>query len=168
RGSSAGLLQAAADAAPQAEAIVVHAPAAELSRIFALRAIRPVLLAADHPTSVTHAYGSLKLLAARNGLMSFDLLLAADPASPRRGRIAEQMASCADYFIGAVLHDWAAIDPARDIGELPDPAVRRIAQALMRIDDDEPRSDAAEHQQRLSEFAQAGLNGPGIQTIVRS
>jgi flagellar biosynthesis protein FlhG len=167
RGSSAALLQAVADSAPQAEAIVIHATAAELSRIFAGRTFRPVLLAADHPRSVTHAYGSLKLLAARNGLRTFDLLLAADPASPRRERIAEQMASCADHFIGAVLHDWAAIDPARDIGELPDPAVRRIAQALMRIDDDEPRSDAAEHQ-GLSGFTQTGLDGHAIQTIVRS
>ena len=37
--------------------------------------------------------------------MSFDLLPACAAASPRRERIAEQLASCADSFLGAVVRD---------------------------------------------------------------
>ena len=49
RGSCAGLLRQLADAAPQADVVLVHAGASELSRLFSHRAVRPVLLAADHP-----------------------------------------------------------------------------------------------------------------------
>jgi flagellar biosynthesis protein FlhG len=136
RGSSASFLQAVADAAPQADVIVVHAPASDLSRLFAGRAIRPVLLAADHPRSVTEAYGSMKLLALRNGLMSYDLVLSSDAASPRRERIAEQLSSCADRFLGAVLHDSAWIDPASDLHEMPSAELLRVAQALLALEDD--------------------------------
>jgi flagellar biosynthesis protein FlhG len=131
RGSSAGFLLALADAAPQADVIVVHAPASDLSRLFTGRALRPVLLAADHPRSVTQAYAAMKLLALRNGLMSYDLLLAADPASPRRGRIAEQLGSCADRFLGAVLHDAAVVDPASAVQEMPPADLLRVAHALL-------------------------------------
>jgi hypothetical protein len=112
RGSCEGFLDALADAAPQASVIIVHADAAELGRLFARRAQRPLLLAADHPDSVTAAYANMKLLALRYGLMAFDLLLVAAANSPRTPRIAEQLAITADRFAGAVLHDWAAIDPA--------------------------------------------------------
>jgi len=135
RGSSASFLQAVADAAPQADAMVVHAPASDLSRLFAGRALRPVLLSADHPRSVTHAYGAMKLLALRNGLMSYDLLLCADPASPRRDRIAEQLSSCADRFLGAVLHDAALVDPASDVNDIPSAELMRVAQALLAQED---------------------------------
>jgi flagellar biosynthesis protein FlhG len=138
RGSSAAFLMAVADAAPQADVVLVHAPAGDLSRLFAGRALRPVLLAADHPHSVTQAYGAMKLLALRNGLMSYDLLLSADPQSPRRDRIAEQLSSCADRFLGAVLHDAAVIDPAVDVHEMPTPDLLRVAHALLA-----PEPDAA-------------------------
>jgi flagellar biosynthesis protein FlhG len=131
RGSSASFITAVADAAPQADVILVHAPASDLSRLVTGRALRPVLLAADHPHSVTEAYGAMKLLSMRNGLMSYDLLLSADPASPRRGRIAEQLGSCADRFLGAVLHDAAVIDPAVDVHEMPTPDLLRVAHALL-------------------------------------
>ena len=48
--------------------------------------------------------------------MVHDLLLCAAPASPRSERIAMQLATCADDFLGAVLRDWMQIDPA---GEVP-------------------------------------------------
>jgi hypothetical protein len=92
--------------------VIVHAEAHELGRLFARRTPRPLLLAADHPVSVTSAYANIKLLAQRHGLMAFDLLLVAAANSPRTPRIAEQLALTAERFAGAVLHDWAAIDPA--------------------------------------------------------
>ena len=136
RGSSASFLQAVADALPRADVVLVHAPATDLTRLFSQRAVRPLLLAADHPTSVTHAYGAMKLLAARNGLMSYDLLLSADPHSPRRSRIAEQLASCADRFLGAVLHDSALADPATDADEPCSADLLRLAHGLLAADDD--------------------------------
>jgi hypothetical protein len=111
RGSCAGFLQALADAAPLADVVVVHADASDLGRLFTGRAVRPLLLAADHPATVTAAYAGLKLLAQRHSLMAFDLLLAAAPQEPRVPRIAEQLALTADRFVGAALHDWACIDP---------------------------------------------------------
>ena len=50
-------------AAPQASVLLVHAGASDLARLFTRRALRPVLLAADHPESLTHAYAAMKLLA---------------------------------------------------------------------------------------------------------
>ena len=90
---------------------------------------RPLLLAADHPASVTSAYANMKLLAQRHGLMASDLLLIAAANSPRTPRIAEQLALTAERFAGAVLHDWAAIDPAAQ-SDWPR-ALMRLAQSQM-------------------------------------
>ncbi|MES2958202.1 MAG: flagellar biosynthesis protein [Pseudomonadota bacterium] len=111
RGSCAGFLQAVADAAPACDVVIVHAEASDVGRLFTGRAVRPLLLAADHPATVTQAYAGLKLLAQRHSLMAFGLLLAALPHEPRVPRIAEQLALTADRFVGAALHDWACIDP---------------------------------------------------------
>lgn len=118
RGSCEAFLDAVTDAAADAAVVIVHAEAQELGRLFARRAPRPLLLAADHPVSVTSAYANIKLLAQRHGLMSFDLLLVAAANSPRTPRIVEQLALTAERFAGAVLHDWAVIDPAAQ-GEWP-------------------------------------------------
>ena len=135
RGSCAGFLQAVAEAAPQADVVIVHAEASELGRLFVGRAVRPLLLAADHPASVTQAYAGLKLLAQRHSLMAFDLLLAALPDQPRVPRIAEQIALAADRFVGAALHDWACIDPT-DSG-VPR-ALARLVHGLLHL---EPETD---------------------------
>ncbi len=79
------------------------------------RLLRPLLLAADQPESLTHAYASLKLLAQRCGWLSCDLLLAAAPTAPRAALIARRLASCAENFLGAALREWLAIDPACDV-----------------------------------------------------
>ena len=131
RGAAGGLLAALADAAPQAEAIVVHAAAPELCRVFAGRAVRPVLLAHDHPRAVTHAYASLKLLATRGGWMTHDLLLTAAPDSPRAARIAAQLSGCADAYFGAVLHGWARVDPASGAGDATADDLRRLVRAQL-------------------------------------
>jgi hypothetical protein len=134
-GSTRDFLRAVADAAPQCDVVLVHASASELCRMFArhpahsldLRpACRPLLLADDRPASVTHAYAAMKLLTQRAGLVVHDLLLGAAPQSPRAERIAMQIATCADDFLGAVLRDWVRIDPACDATEAPTPELRRL------------------------------------------
>jgi len=111
--------------------VIVHAEASELGRLFSGRAVRPLLLAADHPASVTQAYAGLKLLAQRHSLMAFGLLLAAMPEEPRVPRIAEQLALTADRFVGAALHDWACIDPT-DAG-VPR-GLARLVHGLLHLD----------------------------------
>jgi hypothetical protein len=136
RGSTSAFLDAAAHAAPGADVVLVHAGAADLSRLFARRAPRPVLLAADHPASVTHAYASMKLLVQRNALMAFDLLLAAGEHSPRRDRIADQLAGCADNFLNAVLHRWAAVDPASHRADAPPRDLVKLVRELLGVADE--------------------------------
>ena len=131
RGSCAGFLQAITQAAPLADAVIVHADASELGRLFTGRAVRPLLLAADHPATVTEAYAGLKLLAHRHSLMAFDLLLAAASHQPRVPRIAEKLAQTADRFVGAALHDWACIDPT-DAGLSP--ALERLVHGLLHLE----------------------------------
>ena len=139
RGSCAAFLQAVADAAPAADVVIVHAEASELGRLFTGRAVRPLLLAADHPASVIQAYSGLKLLAQRHKLMAFDLLLAAQPSEARVPRIAEQVAHTADRFVGAALHDWACIDPTDP--HVPS-ALARLVHGLLHLESetDELRS----------------------------
>jgi flagellar biosynthesis protein FlhG len=126
-GSTASFLQAAADACPHADVILVHAPASDLCRLFTRTEVRPLLMADDRPASVTHAYAAMKLMTQRAGLVVHDLLLGAAPTSPRAERIAMQLATCADDFLGAVLRDWVQIDPATDAREAPSAALRRWA-----------------------------------------
>jgi flagellar biosynthesis protein FlhG len=130
-GSTASFMQVAADAAPYADVVLVHAPAGELCRMFARSEARPLLLADDRPASVTHAYACMKLLTQRAGLVVHDLLLSAASASPRAERIAMQIATCADDFLGVVLRDWVQIDPATDAHEAPTAALRRWARETL-------------------------------------
>jgi flagellar biosynthesis protein FlhG len=131
RGSSAHLLDRLASAAPQARVLLVHAGAPDLARLFGRRAMRPMLLAADQPDSVTHAYAAMKLLVMRCALMSYDLLLAAAPAGRRVPAIAQSLASCADGFLGAALHDWVAIDPACDVRDSPSQGLHALVAAQL-------------------------------------
>ena len=137
-GSTARFLQALTDAAPQADVMLVHASASELCRLFTRRGpdtgeamVRPVLLADDRPASVTHAYAAMKLLTQRGGMVVHDLLLGAASHSPRAERIAIQLATCGDDFLGAVLRDWAALDPAADPLQPPEPALRRLVARML-------------------------------------
>ncbi|MDQ6680303.1 MAG: flagellar biosynthesis protein [Pseudomonadota bacterium] len=130
-GSARAFLQAVAVAAPASQVVLVHASAPELCRLFgrnpqaAEPAACPLLIADDHPASVTHAYAAMKLLTQRAGLMVHELMLGAAGQSPRAERIARQLGICADDFLGAVLRDWLRIDPATDASEAPSPALRR-------------------------------------------
>lgn len=134
-GSTAPFLRAVAEAAPDCDVILVHASAVDLCRMFARFSgdpVRPLLLADDRPASVTHAFAAMKLLTQRAGLVVHDLLLGAAEHSPRSERIAMQLATCADDFLGAVLRDWVRIDPACDATEAPSPALRRLVRELLR------------------------------------
>ena len=129
QGSTAGFLDAVSRAAPGADVVLVHASATDLCRLFmrgeSVNRPRPLLLADDRPVSVTHAYAAMKLLTQRGGLLVHDLLLSAAPSSPRAERIAMQIATCADDFLGAVLRDWMQIDPASDPRSASTSALRR-------------------------------------------
>ena len=131
-GSTAGFLDALTNAAPSCDVLLVHASATDLCRMFARTEVRPLLLADDRPASVTHAFAAMKLLTQRAGLVVHDLLLGAAPHSPRSERIAMQLATCGDDFLGAVLRDWVQIDPACDPRELPTPELRRLVREQLR------------------------------------
>jgi flagellar biosynthesis protein FlhG len=131
QGSTAGFLQAAADAVPQADVVLVHANESDLCRMFMRSQARPLLMADDRPASVTHAYAAMKLLTQRAGMVVHDLLLCAANTSPRTERIAIQLATCADDFLGAVLRDWYHVDPASDARDPPSQALRRWARDVL-------------------------------------
>lgn len=131
RGSTAGFLESLAAAVPDADVVLVHASATNLSRLFAGRAPRPVLLADDQPASITHAYGSMKLMSQRLGVMAFDLLLADDGQTQRLAQIAHRLADCADRFLGAVVGEWAVADPSADETEPLDPSLCRLVAAQL-------------------------------------
>ena len=130
-GSAAQFLEVVTDAAPQADVVLLHASAAELARVVALREVRPVLLADTDSQSVTHAYAGMKWLANRAGLMVYSLLMACSPQLRLSDRIAEQMSNCADGFLGAVLRDWACLDPKTPPTAPISAEIRHLARELL-------------------------------------
>ncbi len=134
RGTAWGFIDALTRAAPQADVLLLHADAVDLARMFRHRAARPVLLGADHPESIKHAYAGAKLLAQRCNLLSFDLLLAVPPHAPRTEAIAQSLAGCADTFLGACLCHWAPVDPAGDLTDPADPMLRALLDTQLALD----------------------------------
>jgi len=135
RGCAGAFIDTLQRAAPQAEVTLLHADAQDLARIFKRRGARPVLIGADHPDSIKHAYAGAKLLANRCSLMTFDLLLAAAPQSPRATAIAESLAGCAETFLGALMCHTALIDPAGDPSAPPDDALASLLAAQLALDE---------------------------------
>ncbi len=131
QGSAAAFLEALSAAAPDADVILLHAPAAELARVLAQREVRPLLLADTDPHSVTEAYAGMKWLAHRTGLMVYSLLMACHPQLRVATRIAQQLHSCADGFLGAVLRDWACLDPRASHHAPLTPELRHLARELL-------------------------------------
>jgi flagellar biosynthesis protein FlhG len=137
-GFTSAFLDLVGDAAGDVDVVLVHAPAADLCRLFSRhdprhagrREIYPLLLCDDRPSSVTHAYGALKLLAQRSDLIVHDVLLGASPDSPRATRIADQLAACAELYLQATVRHSLRIDPMGDLGgagEATTPELRRWA-----------------------------------------
>ncbi len=138
RGSAAGFIDAVQRAAPDAEVLLLHAEGPELARVFRRRAARPLLLGADHPDSIKHAYANLKLLVRRCDLMTFDLFLTASTLSPRAAAIGASLADCADRFLGASLLHTALIDPAGELSDAPDDALAALLAAQLALDELQP------------------------------
>ena len=135
RGSSGAFIDAVQRAAPQADVVLLHAEAIDLARLLKHRDARPMLLGADHPESIKHAYASAKLLVRRCELMTYDLLLAAPPQSPRIAGICTSLADCADNFLGAVVRHSAVIDPAADPTEPAEAALSALLAGQLALQD---------------------------------
>jgi len=133
-GSAARLLDELTRLVPDAEVLLLHASAPDLARLCTGRALRPVVLASDHPESVKHAYAGIKLLAQRSGWLSFDLLMMASDRSPRAEPICKTLADCADQFIGASLRDWTQIDSLTPAREAPSASLQALVQAHFELD----------------------------------
>ncbi len=134
-GSTTRFLQAAADARPHADVVLIHAGASDLCRLFGQadrrRCARPLVLADEHPASVTHAYSGIKLLSQRAGQPVQDLLLCAGDRSRRADRIGQQLARCADEFLGTAVRECLRIDPATHANEAPGAQLQRWAGEVM-------------------------------------
>ncbi len=134
-GSTSAFLQAAADAKPRADVVLIHASASDLCRLFGqadrTRYARPLVLADEHPASVTHAYSGIKLLSQRGDHQVQDLLLCASTRSRRADRIGQQLTRCADEFLGAAVRDCLRIDPATHANGAPEVGLQRWAREVM-------------------------------------
>lgn len=133
-GSAASLLDELTRLVPDAQVLLLHASAPDLARLCNGRALRPLVLASDHPEGVKHAYAGMKLLAQRSGWMSFDLLMMAPDRSPRVEPICKTLADCADQFIGASLREWAQIDPLTPAREAPSASLQALVQAHFELE----------------------------------
>ncbi len=138
RGSSGAFVDAVQAAAPQADVVLLHADGIDLARLLKGRAVRPLLLGADHPESIKHAYANAKLLARRCDLMTFDLLLVAAQLSPRAAGIAESLGSCLETFLGAALRRTAQIDPESAPDAPASADLTRLLAAQLALDEAPP------------------------------
>jgi flagellar biosynthesis protein FlhG len=160
RGSAGALLATLDRAAPQADLLLLHADATDLVRLFG-RALPPtLLLAGGTPESLTHAYAGCKLLVQRCGRMSWDLLLALAPRHPLAGRIGARLGSCAERFLGAVVHESVAIDPDGDPRAPLPPALQRLLAALLMADDEADLPTAAAPSSQLPPGPALGSRHP--------
>ncbi|MDE2368401.1 MAG: flagellar biosynthesis protein [Burkholderiales bacterium] len=139
RGSAGGFIDAVQHAAPQAEVVLLHADGVDLARLLKQRSARPLLLGADHPESIKHAYANAKLLARRCDLMTYDLLLTAAPHSPRAAGIVASLAGCLENFLDATLLGAALIDPALDPLAEPDEALAQLMAGQLALESGVPR-----------------------------
>lgn len=132
-GRAHAFLRRAADSAPWADVLIVHAPATDLMRVFSGQDWRPVVLADTTPTGVMQAYRSMKSIS-RCGLSTFDLLMES-AAHPVLGpRLAMRLADSASRFlswpvgVSVVVQSPAGADPS-ELCRLQDLARAQLAQA---------------------------------------
>jgi hypothetical protein len=154
RATMAGFLDALRSAAPRADVVLVHASASDLRRMFAGRTPSPVLLAGNRPDSLTHAYGSMKLLSQRLGMLAYDLIIAADVGAKQARRMADRLGECGDHFLGAALRHSAVIDPLEPARTgLPAALKRLVADQLAPPADPEHLASPAVSPARLGTLA---------------
>jgi flagellar biosynthesis protein FlhG len=134
RGRCAAFLDALELAAPQADLVLVHANTTDLARMFAARAVRPILIGADTPRAMTEAYANLKRLTQRPGWLAHDLLIVADPQGPRTARLGESLAECAERFLGAAIHDCVVVDPRDETSTPADDRLIHLLRAQLALD----------------------------------
>jgi flagellar biosynthesis protein FlhG len=127
RGSAEAWLAAVTQAAPRVDAILLHATARDLVRLLGQRPVRPVLMASIDGSSLTDAYTSMKLLAQRARLVTFDLLVASRTHGRQPQRIAERLAQTGDVFLSTVLRAFAGVDCSLSVDAPVDAALRRLA-----------------------------------------
>jgi flagellar biosynthesis protein FlhG len=133
-GSCASFIPRVMNAVGEVDVVVLHAEARVLARMLGQRELRPVLLASGAGEAVTHAYAALKMLVARLHLMSFDVVLpTVRGRGPSAEQIAQRLAECADRFLGAAMHDHAAIDPVQAFGEPSGADLMRLAAAQLSV-----------------------------------
>jgi flagellar biosynthesis protein FlhG len=152
RGSAASFIDAVMLAAPLASTVLLHADGADLARLLKHRAARPLLMGADHPESIKHAYANAKLLAQRCGLLTFDLLLVASPHSPRAASISASLGGCFENFLGAMLHQVALIDPTVGAGEPADDDLAQLLAAQLALDEPAGMPAAQRHAAAATSF----------------
>lgn len=135
-GSTRRFLDALADAAPQAQVVLLHGSATEMARLFGrgasgLARPSPVVLCDDRPEAMTHAYAALKILAQRADWLSHDLLMCAAPRSPQAPRVAERLAHCADLFLGGVQRSFVRVDPDEPPTAPPSPELIALVRSML-------------------------------------
>ncbi|MBI5335938.1 MAG: flagellar biosynthesis protein [Burkholderiales bacterium] len=139
-GSSASFLDALAQAAPDVDVVLVHASASDIGRLFGRAARRegaqrlsPLVLVDPQASSITHAYGCIKLLAQRFGLPAHDLVACGKARAPVLAQIAQRLATCADSFLGAAQRGWVELDPAQPATQPPTAAFAQLAAQLLDV-----------------------------------
>ncbi len=133
RATTVRFLQALQSAEPAADVVLVHAGASDLRRMFVGLAPKPLLLVDLRPDSLTHAYGSMKLLCQRLGALSFDAVIAADATPQRAHQVSERLAECADHFLGAALSHCAVLDPQGPARAAIAPDLQRLVAAQLAL-----------------------------------
>lgn len=136
RGSTRSFLDSVAEAAPDADVVLVHGSAIEMSRLFGrgddgLSRPCPVVLCDDRPEAMTHAYAALKILAQRADWRSHELLLCAPPQSAQAHVVAERLSHCADLFLGGVQRGCVCVDPAEQPTDAPSTDLAELVQRLL-------------------------------------
>jgi flagellar biosynthesis protein FlhG len=63
--------------------------------------------------------------------MVYSLLLACSPQLRLAERIAQQLSSCGDGFLGAVLREWSCLDPKQPVSAPLSPELRHMARELL-------------------------------------
>lgn len=155
RGSTRGFLDQVALAVPQAQVVLVHAPAGDLARMFSHASLRdagaawheaprPLLLCDDRPAGLTQAYTALKLLAQRASWRAFDLLMCAGAHSDRAEAVAQRLGQCADQFLACVLRRAVRVDPAEPAARAPSQALQDLVGELLAAAEPVPVSMAAQ------------------------